>query len=219
MIEGTDDLNNSNTNQYSSAMENGKSGIPANSETPAVPGHAGGGNRGTNGNPNKAKQTLSDITRGVQHAVNNAQEILDQHYTRMLGRYFDKYNSPKMVRIKVPPDSFMEVPLIALMSPSSLYLDELVMDLSLRIDETDVKKWRKLDGRVIDRTSFAISVGGAQSEEGKPKDRNQIDMRMVFKSIDPPEGIARILDEFTKKIVPQKIVPKPKTEKDKWQIS
>lgn len=219
MNEGSDNM--SDTNHINGLAGGGSV------KNPMGPGSTGGGGTppspgyptaAANGDASKEKQTLSDIARGIQHAVNTSQEMLEQHYLRMLGRYFDKGNNAKMVRIKVPPDSVMEVPLIALMSPTGMLLEELVLDLSLRIDETDIKKTRKPDGKIVERTSFVISVGGGKKVDGKSKDTNEIDIRMVFKIGDPPEGIARIVDEFTKKIVPKKIVPKPQTEQDKWQV-
>ncbi len=167
---------------------------------------------------NQDKQTLSDLTRGIQHAVNTAEEVLEQHYLRMLGRYFNEDNSPRMARIKVPPDSVIEVPLLALVTPTALKLDELTMDMTLRIDETEVKRFPGRAGRVVERSSFKISVGSGTREDGSPREKNQIDIRMTFKSGDIPEGVSRIMDEFTKSILPKKVMPKPETEKDKWKV-
>lgn len=176
------------------------------------PPRANGGNGG-------GKQTLSDLTRGIQHAVNTAEEILEQHYVRMLGRYFKEDNSPRMARIKVPPDSVIDVPLLALVKPSALLLDEMTVDLTLRVDETEVKRFPgRAVGRGVERTSFTISVGSGKREDGSTRDINHIDVRMVFKSGDVPEGVSRIMEEFTKSILPKKIIPKSETEKEKWAV-
>lgn len=227
MTAGSGSINNENDDQFNAIIDNALNGTVVKNGSrpdPVGSGYAGGAGPNTPGSPetpctpNRDKQTLSDITRGIQYAVNSAQDILEQHYVRILGKYFDKRNNPKMVNIKVPPDSTMEVPLIALVSPNGMYLDELTLDMSLRVDETEVKKIPRRDGRSIERTSFAISVGGPKKKDETLKDSDQIDIRMVFKSVDPPEGVARIVDEFTKKIIPHKTVPKLQTEQDKWQI-
>lgn len=177
-----------------------------------------GGAGMNNKTPANEKHTLSDIARGVQHAVNTAQEILELHYVRLLGRYFDEDNNPKMVRLRTAQDTIVEVPLISLISPHELKLDELTMGLSLRIDETKVKRIPRKEGEPIERTSFQISVGGGNTGDGAVRDHNMIDIKMVFKSGDPPEGVSRIVEEFTKKIVPKKLVETPETEQDKWNI-
>lgn len=184
---------------------------PANSQS-APANHSQGMKEG------EGKQTLSDLTRGIQHAVNTAEEILEQHYLRMLGRYFNEDNSPRMARIKVPPASVIEVPLLALVTPTALKLDEMVLDMTLRIDETEVKRFPGRAGRVVERSSFKISVGSGTREDGSPREKNQIDIRMTFKSGDVPEGVSRIMEEFTKSILPKKLIPKPETEKDKWKV-
>ncbi len=166
----------------------------------------------------EGKQTLSDLTRGIQHAVNTAEEILEQHYIRMLGRYFNEDNSPRMARIKVPPDSVIEAPLVALVSPTALKLDELTVDMTLRIDEIEVKRLPSRAGRVVERSSFKISIGSGAREDGSSREKNQIDIKMIFKSGDIPEGVSRIMDEFTKSILPKKVIPEPETEKDKWKV-
>lgn len=168
--------------------------------------------------PDNGKHTLSDMARGVQHAVNTAQEVLELHYVRLLARYFDEDNNPKMVRLNVSNDSIIEVPLISLISPHELKLDELTMDLSLRIDETKIKRIPRKEGGAVERTSFQISVGGGKTGNGTVRDRNVLDIKMVFKSGDPPEGVSRIVEEFTRRIVAKKLVEKPETEQDKWKI-
>lgn len=152
-------------------------------------------------------QTLSDITRGMQHAVNATQELLEQHYFRMLRRYFDDDNQPLMTRFKLSDDKIVEAPLIALISPKGLYLDEMSVEMTVRIDDSDVKRLEKTGTEnESDRASFTVSFAPPK-ERGFGKRSNDITVKMKFKSGEPPEGVSRIIDQFTSHVLTKTIVP------------
>lgn len=149
------------------------------------------------------EQTLSDIARGMQHSVNVVQEILEQHYVRMLSRYFDDNNNhhARTITINVSPTQSMEVPLIAIIQPNSLVLQEMTVEMSIRIDETKLKTDKAgADEPSLSRTSFAVSIAPTEKLE-TPCKGDVIGIVMKFKACDPPEGISRIIDEFTSKVL------------------
>jgi hypothetical protein len=154
-----------------------------------------------------ARSTLSSIARGMQHAVNSTQDIMEDHYTRVFDRYFDKDGSPKMVKFNVTPEQVVQAPLIALVPLNMLVLDEMVVEMSVEVVGTSDKKvaTRTL-GLDTDRSSFTVSFTSGDRTGGKTgkepeQENNTIDIVMKFKRGDPPEGVARVVDEFYKAVV------------------
>jgi len=164
-------------------------------------------------------QTLADIARGMQHAVNSTQELTEQHYARIVERYFNEDGTAITKRITLPHNAGeMEVPVIALMPPSGLMLKEAEVEMSVRIDATAVKSAAPTDEETEHtRTSFAVSLGPRShdrppSEGGTKGGASSIDIKMKFVAGDPPEGIARIIEAFANTMIPHemgKLPPDP----------
>lgn len=147
--------------------------------------------------------TFSDIVRGLLHSVNSSQEILEQHYSKMLSRYFCQDGKPITTKIMIDSERYMEVPLVALINPSALALKEMDLEMSLHVDEISLKKIEAEDcEKDITRGSFKVSVTAANKTAERPSD--VIDVCMRFRAIDPPEGVSRLLDEFNKQIQPER---------------
>jgi hypothetical protein len=156
--------------------------------------------------------TLSDIARGMQHAVNTTQEIIEQHYIRLLDRYFDENGNPLMAVFNLTPDHVVQAPLISLVPPSALALEELTIEMSVEIRGASVKPVDTISKNLdLTRTSFSVAFASgsrqpvAHSEENadEPKNNNGnvIGITMKFKRGDTPEGVARVLDEFNKTVI------------------
>lgn len=145
-------------------------------------------------------QTLSDIAKGIQHTVNTAQEVVEKYYIRLLDRYFDEQDNPKTMGINLSDDTSIDVPLIALVSPRGLELDELEVGMSLRVDGVKNKKEITKAGDEVQRASFQISFGGGKKGQ---KDPNMIDLSMKFKKGDSPEGVQRIIESFANRVTPK----------------
>ncbi len=158
-------------------------------------------------------QTLTDLTRGMQHAVNRAQEILERHYIEVLDRYFDtdkdektgiERQYPKIITFKID-GADLHVPLISLVPPGGLTLDKMRIKMAVRIDKADVKKagpqaYHKDDH--LTRTSMQVSFASLKATQGTNRDMNAIEMTMFFKAGDAPEGVSRILEHYVNSIKP-----------------
>ncbi len=150
--------------------------------------------------------TLSDIVRGMLHSVNCSQEILDQHYNRIIEKYFNSDGTPKTKSFNVDSEKCVEIPLITLINPSALALKEIDLEMSLHIDQVNVKKEVCSNlSDILDRGSFNVSV--VPSNKSNDKQSDMVDISMKFRTIDPPEGVSRLLDEFIKKISPKYCEP------------
>lgn len=86
-----------------------------------------------------ANQTLSDIVRGMQHAVNESQRMLEAHFLDVLNRYFHADRTPVMMRFQVDENQVVDAPLIALVHPNGLHLDELTLQFAIRVQGENVK--------------------------------------------------------------------------------
>ncbi len=144
-------------------------------------------------------QTLTDIAKGIQYTVNAAQDVVEKFYIGLLDRYFDEDNNPINMAVNISEDTTIDVPLITLVTPSGLELDELEVEMSLRVDGVDTKKEITRAGDEIQRASFDISFGGNKLN----KNPNMIEMKMKFKKGDAPEGIQRIIESFSNNVIPK----------------
>lgn len=153
------------------------------------------------------RSTLSSIARGMQYAVNSTQEIMEDHYARIFDKYFDKDGNPITVKFNVSPEQIVQAPLIALVPLNSLVLEEMIVEMSVEIIDTASKKvGAKAADTNVDRTSFTVSFSFGKRTDGKTEGEteqrnNTINIVMKFKRGDPPEGVARVLDEFYKAVV------------------
>ncbi len=149
----------------------------------------------------KTQHTLSDIAKGIQYTVNTAQDVVEKFYIKLLDRYFDDDNNPISMGINISEDTSINVPLITLVTPTGLELEELEVDMSLRVDGMETKKETTKAGDEVKRASFNISFssGGGKSA----RDTNMIDLKMKFKQGDAPEGIQRIIESFANNVIPK----------------
>lgn len=143
-------------------------------------------------------QTFSDIVRGMQYAVNTAHEMLERYHIAILNKYFDESGRPETKEIYVGDDKKMDIPLIALINQGSLSIDEMEISFQAKIDHVLVKSAKSTDGKNIDidRTTFEMNFTPSKREG------DTVDVRIKFKANLPPEGVARIVDEYNKIIEP-----------------
>jgi hypothetical protein len=154
--------------------------------------------------PEKDAHTLADIARGMQHAVNSTQELLERHYAQMLSRYFNDDGTPITRPFSLPDGSRITVPIIALVPAASLLLKEMVVRMSVRIDETKVKRADSEDASDhLTRTSFQVSFAGGV----RGREQNSVDITMRFVAGDPPEGVAQVMEQFANTALVRKTPP------------
>ena len=78
-----------------------------------------------------SEQTISDIIRGMQHAVNTAEDMLTAHQLEKLTEAFNEDGTPKMRFITLPDGRKVYIPLVSLTPSSSLTISELEMEFSV----------------------------------------------------------------------------------------
>lgn len=151
---------------------------------------------------NESSQTISDIIRGMQYAVNTAQETLQKHQFELLEQYFDADGKPYTRFIVLPDGRQVDIPVITLIPANMLAIDELEMDFAVRVASSFVKKYEGKEGEQLEgfdtsdeRSSFSVFFSGV-SKSGKAKSEKK---RGLFgKQKDSPvESITECFDDDT----------------------
>ncbi|GHT84916.1 hypothetical protein FACS1894137_08550 [Spirochaetia bacterium] len=158
-------------------------------------------------------QTFSAIIRGMQHAVNTAQETLQNFQFQQMLKYFNPdTGEPYTVYVTLSDGRRIDIPQITLVPQSLLSIDELEMSFAVQVAHTEVKgggteneKPKAGAGKPLpepDRASFQVqfarrTVDGDTGEAGAGDgDGGTVSVRIKFKSIPVPEGAARVLDSL-----------------------
>ena len=153
-----------------------------------------------------AEQTLSDVVRGMAHAASAADEIIDQQFIKQLDNFFDVVPETgklraKMVQVELGPDRIIEVPLITMVDPALLSLDEVTVAMVVKLTQCKVAEMVHLadNEQKVTRSSFGVTMTSAA-----PDSRSDgLRVSMKFKRIAPPEGATRIIDEMASMIAPR----------------
>ena len=134
------------------------------------------------------EQTISDIIRGMQYAVNTAEDMLTEHQLRKLEEGFHKDGTPKMRFFTLPDGRRVEIPEICLTPSSALSISEVELEFRVKVEATT-----KSSGR-DERSSMSVSFIGTERKWlfGRKKEKpGTIRIRMKFKEKDEPEAVAR----------------------------
>jgi hypothetical protein len=152
-------------------------------------------------------QRLTDLTRGIHHAASTTQAMLAEQFIRMFDQFFDHLDDgtlrAKMVKVEHPNAEgvFLLVPLISLVAPKGIVMNKMEVEMSVRIEETTTKPATDFsDNSGATRTSFKVSFAPKSKTEGRRSDLTTI--KMTFEAGDPPEGVMRVIEEFTNGIHP-----------------
>lgn len=144
-------------------------------------------------------QTFSDLIRGLQYAVNTAQQMLSAHQQMLFNRYFEEDGTPYCRTVNVA-DKKLTVPYISLVNHQALGIDEIELEFKAQVDSTMLKDntHRSADnpGSQVDRSSFEMSFAPCSSE----CKTNVMDVKVRFKQLEPPEGFLRVTDAYDKVI-------------------
>lgn len=150
----------------------------------------------------KNKETLSDIVRGVQYAINSATDAISQHYVKYLDTFFEEQEDgqfkAKTLNLTLDDDHKMEVPVISLTPQSGLHLKKLKMKMGLEISESQVKE---INDEGHKRSKFKVQM--ASNDTSVKRKGKIVDIEMEFEAEDPPEGVMKVLDYYTNTIRPQ----------------
>lgn len=163
-------------------------------------------------------QMLTDITRGIHHAVNTTGSMIAQQYIMMFQQFFDSDEdgtiTAKMVKVQFDDKHDMLVPLIALVQPQGISLEKMRFELSIQISESELKRaTHEVDNFNAGRTSFKVLLS-PKSGDSERRHTDIVDVVMEFSRSEPPEGIARLIEHYTNMIRPYEGGPEDESGPD-----
>jgi hypothetical protein len=152
-------------------------------------------------------QLLTDITKGLQYAASSTHKMCVQHHLSMLGQFFDDDDEgnllPKIVKLDLGPDHKLNVPMISLMSPTSLTLDKMKVSLAVELENNSTDSLNEsIGGLNSSETGSSFKVRINTSKEKNDPNAKEMKIELTFKSIAPPEGLQRIIEEYSQLIQP-----------------
>ncbi len=144
----------------------------------------------------KESHSLPDLIKGLQYAVSSAQDMLVAQHIQMFESYFDSDGVALTKKIKNGAGAHIDVPLLTLMPHNSLLLDEIEITFAARIQH--VSNYQAANAPLaVSLANFEMNVASpAQSKS----DKDVMNVSLRFKAAPPPEGFARIVDDYYKKL-------------------
>ncbi|PLX49705.1 MAG: hypothetical protein C0613_06550 [Desulfobulbaceae bacterium] len=153
-------------------------------------------------------QMLTDITRGIHHAVNTTGTMISQQYVLMLQQFFDTQEdgsiAAKMVKVEMDEKHDILVPLIALVQPQGIALNKMRFNFSIKITESELKRaTHEVDGLNAGRSAFKVFLSPKSSSAGGRRS-DIIDVEMEFSRCEAPEGMSRLIEQYANMVHPFK---------------
>lgn len=130
------------------------------------------------------EQTISDIIRGMQYAVNTAEDMLTAHQIRKLEESFNPDGTAKTRYVILPDKRRIDIPVACLTSSLNLTIGEIDLEFSLKVDNTQTKGEGK-----DERASCAVSFLGVERKglfSRRKGNDSLIRIRMKFKEKEEP---------------------------------
>ena len=158
--------------------------------------------------------TLEDITRGMQYAATAANKMIAHQYMQALDPFFEPMPDgslmPRTVALQLDEHHQFQLPLVALATPRGLMLEKMNVHLTVRSEgiEQAAQQTMVEDNQA---TRFHVTLS-PPADEKAGRDSRHVDIEMQFTVLEPPESVMRLIDEYTNRIVPQKIGSTPSNE-------
>ena len=145
----------------------------------------------------KEKYAFSDILKGLQHAINSAQDMLQAQQIQGLMRFWSANDgNPLTQKVKVG-ERELDVPLMTLVPHSHLEMDDVEIKFKAKIGDIASHSFadKLQNGQELTRADLQMEMDGI-----KATDNDVMEITIRFKSKETPEGVARLTDEYNKLI-------------------
>ena len=146
----------------------------------------------------RRKQTypLSDILKGLQQAINSSQEILQVQQLQNLSKFWTPEGEPLVQEIKVN-EKEMSVPLITLLPHNNLVMDDVEIKFNTKVggivSESSLDQFNSND--TLTHANLKMEMEGIKADA-----EDVMSITIKFKTNETSEGMARLIDEYNKKI-------------------
>jgi hypothetical protein len=162
----------------------------------------------------KKEANFDDLVQAIQDAFIKVNNMSESQHLQKISEYFNEDCTPKVFKVMYPFfDSSgnvnyreTDIPQICLLPMSSLRLDEVEVDFKVQMyggvklnhyEDTDTPLLKGAKNPPPDDGQTFIGYfphGNAR----RSKDDNYASIRLKFTSDDPPEGLMRIQEQYTK---------------------
>lgn len=145
----------------------------------------------------KQKYAFSDILKGLQYAINSAQDMLQAQQVQNLMRFWSGNNGEPLTQKMKIGERELDVPLMALVPHSHLEIDDVEIKFKAKIG--DIASHSIAD-RLQNNQGLTHADLQMNMEGIKATDDDVMEITIRFKSKETPEGVARLTDEYNKLI-------------------
>ena len=143
----------------------------------------------------KQHYSFADVLKGLQHAVNSAQDMLQGQQVQNLTRFLNTSDgTPVSQKVKLG-NREVEVPLMSLIPQSHLAMEDVEVKFNAKVGDITPEALRSLNGNNIPHADLKVALEGVRA-----KDDDVMQITIRFKQQTTTEGLSRILDEYNKLI-------------------
>ena len=143
----------------------------------------------------KKRYSFLDIIRGIQHAVNAAQDMLQAQQLQSLQKFWDENNGKPVSKTIKVNDGELSVPLVALLPHNHLGMDDVEIKFCAKIEDVDNMVAADVDSKDISAADLKLVL-----DDIKPGKDDTMQITIRFKAQDSTEGLSRLIDEYNKHI-------------------
>lgn len=140
---------------------------------------------------------LSDILKGLQYAINSAQDMLHAQQVQNLMKFWKSNDGTPVTQKVLVGDRELDVPLMTLVPHSHLEMDDVEIKFKAKVGDIASQSMSNgLKGNDnLSHADLKMEMDGI-----KATDDDVMEITIRFKSKETPEGVARLTDEYNKHI-------------------
>lgn len=163
----------------------------------------------------KREASFDDLVQAIQEAFIKVNNMSEAQHLQKISDYFNTDSTPKTFKIAYPvfneegkaESRLIDIPAICLLPMSSLKLDEVEVDFKVKLyggirlnaenGENSLPQPNML--KSVKKQENDTFIGYfPQGNSRRNKDENYANIRLKFVSDEPPEGLMRIQEQYTK---------------------
>ncbi len=143
----------------------------------------------------KPHYSFADVLKGLQHAVNSAQDMLQGQQVQNLTRFMNTADgTPVSQKVKLG-DKEVDVPLLSLVPQCHLAMEDIEIRFNAKVSDIAPGTLQTVNGSEIPHADLKVALEGVRA-----KDDDVLQITVRFKQQQTPEGLSRLMDEYNKLI-------------------
>jgi len=140
----------------------------------------------------KHKYDFSSLLKGLQQAVNSAQELLEVQQLNALNKFLDSDGNVLTKQIITGGGARINIPLLSMVPQNTLAMDSVEIEFDAKMESaSSAQLFNSELGSEVDNAQVQLGLVGK-------KDDGVVHVKVVFKSTQTPEGLNKLIDECNK---------------------